>query len=144
MLICVLFFGAPWTSACQASLSFTIFQSLLKLMFVELMMPSNHLILCSPLLLLPSIFPCIRVLSNELALCIRWLKYGASALVSAFPVNIQSRLPLGLTDLIFLLSKGLSRDFSTQFESINSLALSFPYCPNLTSVHDYWRNHSFD
>ena len=63
-------FAVPWTAARQASLFFTIFWSLLKLMSIELVMPSNHLILCHPLLLLPSIFPSIRVLSNELALCI--------------------------------------------------------------------------
>ena len=64
-----------WTAACQASLSFTISWSLLKLMSIESVMPSNHLILCHPLLLLPSIFPSIRVFSKELALCIRWPKY---------------------------------------------------------------------
>ena len=65
----------PWTAACQTPLSFTISQSLFKLMFIELVMPSNHLILCCPLLLLPSIFPSIRVFSKELALHIRWPKY---------------------------------------------------------------------
>ena len=65
----------PWTAACQASLSFTISRSLLKLMPIESVKPSNHLVLCCPLLLLPSIFPCIRVFSNESALPIRWLKY---------------------------------------------------------------------
>ena len=65
----------PWTAACQGSLSFTIFQNLFKLMFVESMMPFNHLILCCPLLLLPSVFPSIRVFSNESALHIRWPKY---------------------------------------------------------------------
>ena len=68
-------FTTPWTAAHQASLSFTISQSLLKLMSIEPMMPSNCLILYHPLLLLPSVFPSIRILSNELALCIRWLKY---------------------------------------------------------------------
>ena len=67
-------FVTPWTAAHQASLS-TIFQSLLKLMSIESMMPSNHLVLCHPLLLLPSIFPSNRVFSNEPVLCIRWLKY---------------------------------------------------------------------
>ena len=67
--------ATPWTAAHQASLSFTISRSLLKLMSIESVMPSNHLILCLPLLLLPSIFPSIRVFSNELALCIRWPKY---------------------------------------------------------------------
>ena len=71
----VLFFVTPWTAACQASLSTTNSQSLPKLMSIESVMPSNHLILCHPLLLLPSIFPSIRVFSNELALCIRWPKY---------------------------------------------------------------------
>ena len=68
-------FVTPWTAACRASLSFTIFQSLLKLMSIESVMPTNHLIFCHLLLLLPSIFPSIRVFSNELALCIRWPKY---------------------------------------------------------------------
>ena len=68
-------FAAPWTAAYQASLSITKFRSLLKLMSIELVMPSNHLILCCPLLLLPSIFPSIRVFSNESVLCIRWPKY---------------------------------------------------------------------
>ena len=65
----------PWTAARKASLSITSHRSLLKLMSIESVMPSNHLILCHPLLLLPSIFPSIRVLSNESALCIKWLKY---------------------------------------------------------------------
>ena len=68
-------FATPWTSARQASLSFTISQSLLKLVSIELMLPSNHLLLCHPLLLLPSIFPRIRVFSNDSALHIRWPKY---------------------------------------------------------------------
>ena len=68
-------FATPWTAACQASLSFTISRSLLKLMSIESVMPSNHLILCCPLLLPPLIFPSIRVFSNELVLCIRWSKY---------------------------------------------------------------------
>ena len=68
-------FATPWTAACQASLSITNSQSLLRLMFIELVMSSNHLILCRPLLLLPSIFPSIRVFSNESVLCTRWPKY---------------------------------------------------------------------
>ena len=71
----VQFFATPWTTACQASLSFTNSQSLLKLMSIESVMPSNHLILCHPLRLLPSIFPSIRVFSNESVLPIRWPKY---------------------------------------------------------------------
>ena len=72
---CVQLFATPWTIAHQASLSITLSQSLLKLISIELVMPSNHLILCCPLLLLPSIFPSIRVFSNESALHIRWPKY---------------------------------------------------------------------
>ena len=82
--------------------------SFLRLMSIESVMPSNHLILCHPLLLLPSVFPNIRVFSNESALCIRWPKYWSSIL----PMNIQDWFPLGLTGLISLQSKGLSRVFS--------------------------------
>ena len=74
-LSCVLLFATSWTAARQASLSITTFWSLLKFMSIESVMPSNHLILCRPLFLPPSIFPSIRVFSNESALCIRWLKY---------------------------------------------------------------------
>ena len=79
-LSCVWLFATPWTTARQASLSFNISQSLLKLMSIELIMPYNHLIFCCPLLLLPSIFPSIRVFSKELALCIRWPKYWSSGI----------------------------------------------------------------
>jgi len=96
-----------WTAACQASLPFIISRSLLRLMSIELVMPSNHLIL----LLLPSIFPSIRVFSNELAFCIIGQSIGASASASILPVNIQGWFPLGLTGLISLLSKELSRVF---------------------------------
>ena len=81
-------FVTPWTAAHQASLSFTISRSLLKLMSIESMMPSNHLILCHPLLLLPSVFPSISVFSNELAPCIRWPKYWSFSF-SISPSNIQ-------------------------------------------------------
>ena len=99
----------PWTAACQASLSFTISQSLLRFMSLESVIPSNHLILCHPLLLLPSIFSSIRVFSSESALHIR----GPKASVSVITVNTQSLFPLRLTSLIFLLSKGVSRVFSS-------------------------------
>ena len=82
-------FATPWTAACETSLSFTTSQSLLKLMSIELMMPFNHLILCRPLLLLPSMFPSIRAFSNELALCIRWPKYWS---FSISPSNEYSGL----------------------------------------------------
>ena len=103
--------GDTRTAACQASLSFNISWSLLKLISIESMMPSNHLILCS-LLLWPLIFPSIRVFSNESA-HIRCQSIGASASTSVFPMNIQGWFPLGLTGLISLLFKGLSRVFSS-------------------------------
>ena len=85
LLSCIRLFAAPWTAACQASLSFTISWSLLKLMSIELVTLSNHLIPCHPLLLLPSIFPSIRVFSNKSALCIRWPKdWSFSLSISPF------------------------------------------------------------
>ena len=105
-------FATPWTAACQASLSFTISQSLLKLMSIESVIPSHHLILCCPLLILPSILPSIRAFSNESALHNMWPKYWSFSF-SISPSNIYSGLiPLGLTGLISLQSKGLSRVFS--------------------------------
>ena len=115
LLSCVRLFAVPWTAAGQASLSITSSWSLLKLMSIESVMPSNHLILCHPLLLLPSIFPSIRVFSNESALCIRWQSTGASASASVLSVNIQG-WSLGLTGFITVLSKGLSRVFSTVWQ----------------------------
>ena len=100
-------FVTPWTAECQASLSITNSQGLLKLMSIESVMPSKHLILCHPLLLLPSIFPIIRVFSNESDLCIRCQSIGAWASVSVPPMNIQDWLPLVLTGFISLQSKGL-------------------------------------
>ena len=124
--------ATPWTAAHQASLSITNSWSLLKLMFIESVMPSNHLILCHPLLLLLSIFSNIRVFSNESTLRIRWPNIGASALI--LPMNIQDWFPLWLTGLISLHSKGFSRVLSTpQFKSISSLALSLLYCCHLKS-----------
>ena len=95
-------FATSWTAAYQASLSFTISQSLLKLMSIKSVMISNYFILCRPLLLLPSIFPSIRVFSSESALHIRWQGIGASAVASVLPMNIQGWFPLGLTGLILL------------------------------------------
>ena len=88
-LSCVQLFGTPWTAACQAPLSFTISQSLPKFMSIESVMPSNHLILCHSLLLLPSILPSLRVFSNELVICIRWPKYQS---FSISPSDEYSRL----------------------------------------------------
>ena len=105
-LSCVQLFATPWT-ACQVSLSITNFRSLLKLMSI------NNLILCRPLLLLPSVFPSIRVFSNESVLHIRCPNIGASASASVLPMNIQYWFPLGLTGLTSLsLRDSLLRVFS--------------------------------
>ena len=104
----VRFFLTPWTAATQASLSITNSQCLLKLMSIELVMPSKHLTLCCPLLLLPSIFPSIRVFSSESVLRIRWLKYYSFSF-SISPSNVYSGL---ISFRISLLSKGLSRVLS--------------------------------
>ena len=120
----------PWTAAHQALLSSTISQSLLKLMSFESVMPSKHLILCRPFLLLPSIFASIRVFSDELAL---HQSIGASVSASVLPMNIQNLFPLGLTDLISLLSKGLSRVISSSTDQKHqSSAFSLLYGPTLT------------
>ena len=111
-LSCVWLFVTPWTAAHQTSLSITNTRSLLKLMSIKSVMPSNHLILCHPLLLPPSIFPSIRVFFNESVIHIRWPKYWSFSFTSILPKNIQDWFPFGLTGLISLLSKELSRIFS--------------------------------
>ena len=134
------------TSAHQPSLSITNSQSPPKLMSIKSVMPSNHLILCHSLLLLPSNFPSIRVFSNELALRIRWPKYW-SFIFNISPSNEHpGRISLRMDWLDFLVqSKGLSRVFSnTTVQNINSSVLSFLYSPTLISRHDYWKNHSLD
>ena len=100
-------FVTPLTAACQAPLSFTISWSLLKLMAIESVMPSNHLILCHPLLLLPSIFPSIRSFSVSWLFASGGQSIGSSASASVLPVNIQDWFPLGWTGLISLQSKEL-------------------------------------
>ena len=138
-------FATQWTAAHQASLSITNSRSLLKLMSIELVMPSNHLILCHPLLLLPSTFPSIRVFSNESVLHIRWPKYwGFSFNIS--PSNKYSGLIfLGWNGWISFSARDSQESSpTTLFKSINFSVLSFLYSPTLTSVHDYWENHSLD
>ena len=139
-------FAIPWTAARQASLSITNSRSLLKLISIETVMPSNHLICCHLLLFLPSIFPSIRVFSNESALRIRWPKDWSFS-INISPSNEHSGLISFRMDWLDLLAvQGtLKRVFSnTTVQSTNSSVLSFPYSPTLTSIHDYWKNHSFD
>ena len=134
-------FATPWTAAHQTSLSFTICQILLKLMSVESVMLSDHLVLCHSRLLLPSIFPSIRIFSNELALRIRWPKYWSFSF-NISPSNEYSGLTSFRIDWFDLLCSpwDSQESFPTpQFKSINSLVLSFLYGPTLTSIHDYWK-----
>ena len=128
----------PWTVACQASLSITNSQSLLKLMSIELVMPSNHIILWRPLLLPPSIFPSIRVFSNESVLHIRWPKYWSFSF-NISPSNEYSGLISFRMDWLdlFAVQGTLKSLLNTQFKSISSSPLSFLYSPTLTSIHDY-------
>ena len=138
--------ATPWTAAHQAFLSITNSWNLLKLMSIELVMPSNHLILCHPFLLPPSIFPSIRVFSNELVLHIKWPRYWSFSF-SICPYNEYSGLISFRMDWLDLLESPRDSQESSptpQFKSINSLALSFLHSPTLTSVHNYWENHSFD
>ena len=144
LLSCVRLFATPWTAAHQGSLSFSISWNFLKLMTIESVMPSNHLI-CHPLLLLPSIFPSIKVFSNESALGIKWPKYWRFNF-SISPFNEYSGLISFRIDWFGLLGiQGNLKSLKTiKFKSINSLVLRLLYSPTLTSVHNYWRNHSFD
>ena len=136
----------PWTAVCQASLSITNSRSLLKLMSIELVMSSNHLILCCSLLLLPSIFSRIRVFSNVSVLCIRWPKYWSFS----FSISPSNQSNSGLISfrmdwLDLLAVQGLLKSLPIpQLKSINSSVLSFLYSPTLISTHDYWKNHRFD
>ena len=129
-------FATPCTAACQVSLSITNSWSLLKLMSIESVMPSNHLILCHPLLLLPLIFLASVSFQISQFFTTGGHTTGVSAPASVLPMNIQDWFPLGLTGWIFLQSKGLSRVLSNitvqkhQFFS--------------TQLSDYWKNHSFD
>ena len=138
-------FATPWTETRQASLSITNSQSLLKLRSIELVMPSNYLILCRLLLLLPSTFPSIRVYSIESVLCIMWPRYWSFVSASILPRIFRVDF---LKDWLAW-SPCSPRDSqesspTPQFKRINSSAHSLLYGPALTSIHDYWRNRSFD
>ena len=138
--------ATAWTIACQASLSITKSWSLTKLMCIESVMPSNHLILWCPLLLPPSIFPSIRVFSNESVLRIRWPNFWSFSF-RVSPSNAYSGMISFRVDWLDLLACPRDSQESSptpQFNSINSSALSFLYSPTLPSMHDYWKNHSLD
>ena len=136
----------PWTAACQASLSVTNSQSLLKLMSIESVMSSNHLILCYPLLLLPSIFPSIRVFSSESVLCIRWPKYWSFSL-SINPSSGYFGLISFRIDWFDLCAVQGTLKSLLQHHSPKASILShsaFFYSPTVTSINNHWKNHSFD
>ena len=138
-------FATPWTAARQASLSITYSWSSPKPMSIVSVMPSNHLILCRPLLLLPSIFPSIRVFSNESALLIRWPKYWSFSLSISPSSEHPGLISFSMDWLDLLAVQGTLESSPTPpFKSINSSALSFLHSPTLTSIHDHWKNHSLD
>ena len=134
-----------WTAARQASLPITNSQSLFKLMSIESLMPSNHLIFNRRLLLLASIFPSIKVFSNESVLHIRWPKNWSFSF-SISPSNEYSGLVSFRTDWFDLLAVQRTLKSLLQYHGlkVSVSVLSFLYGPALTSIHDYWKNHSFD
>ena len=140
----ILLFAATWTAACQAPLSITNSRILLKLMCIESVMPSNHLILCHPLLL-PSIFPSMRVFSSESVLHIRWPKYWSFSFSIIPSKEIPGLNSFRMDWLDLLAVQGTQESSPTpQFKSINSSALSLLHSPALTSIHDHWKNHNLD
>ena len=144
-LSCVQSFVSPWTTACQASLSLTISWSFPKFMSIQSVMPSNHLILCRPLLLLPSIFPSIRVFSNESALCIRWPKYWSFSF-NISPSNEYPGLISFRMDWLDLLAvqgtlKSLLQHHSSKASIFQCSAF---FTVQLSSIYDYWMNHSLE
>ena len=139
---CVWLFAIPWTAARQAFLSFTISQSLFKLMSIESVMPFKYPSLSPPFFTCQKSFPASGSFPMSQLFTSGGQSIGASGSASILPMNIQDWFPLGLTGLISLLSKGLSRGFSNaRGKSVNSSAFSFLYCPTLTSIHEYCRNN---
>ena len=138
--------ATPWTAECQASLSITNSPSLLKLMSIESVMPSNHLILCHPLLLLPSIFPSIRVFPNESVLCIRWPKYWSFSF-SISPSKEHPGLISFRMDRLDLLAVQGTLKSLLQHHSSKALILWHSACFMVQfshPIHDYWENNSCD
>ena len=134
-----------WTAACQAFLSITNSRSLVKLMFIESVMPSNYLILCCPLLFPPSISPSIRIFSNESALCIRCPKYWSFSF-SISPSNEHPGLISFRMDWLDLLAvEGTLKSLLQHHSSKASIFWhSAFFIVQLTSIYDHWKNHSFD
>ena len=131
----------PVDTACQVPLSFW---TLLRFMSIESVMLSSHLILCCPLLLLPSISPSIRVFANESALHIRWPKYWSFSFSISSSNEYSGLISLRIDWFDLPAVQGTLKSLQHQFQSTNSLVLSFLYGPALMSIHDYWKNHNFD
>ena len=145
LLNCVHLFAAPWTTSCQAFLSFTIFWSLLKLMFIESVMPSNRLILCRPFLLLPSVFPSIRVFSNESVLRIRWPEYWSVSFSNSPSNEYTGVISFRMDWCDFLTVQGTLKSLF-KYHSLKASIIQHSafFMVQLTSVHDYRKNHSSD
>ena len=145
MLSHVRLFVTPWTAAHQAYLCITNSHSLPKLMSIESVMPSNHLILCRPLLLLPLIFPSIRVFSNESAVRIRWPKYWSFSFNISPSSEYSGLISYRMDWLDFLAVQGALKSLLQHHSSKASiLRHSAFFIVQLTSIHDYWKNHSLD
>ena len=136
-------FAAPWITARQASLSITNSRSLPKLMSSESVMPSSHLILCRPLLLLPPIPPSIRVFSSESTLRMRWPKYWSFSFSISLSKEHPGLISFRMDGWISLHSQGTLKSL-LQHHSSKASALSFLHSPTFTSIHDHWKKHSFE
>ena len=145
-LSCGWLFVTPWTAACHASMPCTVSQSLFKVMSIELVMLCNPLVLCHLLLLLPSIFPSIGVFSNESALHIRWPKYWSfSFSISPSRVEYSGLISFRIDWFDLFAVQGTLKSLLQHHSSKASvLVLSLLYDPVLTSIHDYWKNYSFN
>ena len=139
-------FVTPWTTGRQISLSITNSWSLLKLMSIESVMPSNHLIFCRPLLLTPSIFPNIRVFSNGSVLHMKWPKYWSFSFSISSSNEYSGLIPFRIDWLDLLTVQGTLKSLLQHHSSKASIlrCSALFYGPTLTSIRDYWKNHSFD
>ena len=133
-------FATPWTAACQATLSITNSRSPPKSMSIVSAMPSNHLILCLPLLLLPSVFPSIRIFANESALHIKWPKHWSFSFNISLSNEHPGLISFRMVCLNLLAVQGTLKSLIQHHSSKSSILHS----PTLTSIHDHWKNHSLD
>ena len=140
-------FVTSWTAARQASLSITNSQSSPKFTSIELVMPPNHLTLCCPFLLLPSIFPSIKVFSNELALCIRWPKYWSFSFSIGPSIEYPGMISFRMDQLDLLAAQGTLKSLLQHHSAKASILRHSAFSTVLLShpsIHDYWKNHSLD